>query len=221
MAKYVMSDLHGCYDAFIKLLDLVKFNEKDELYILGDVIDRGPDSLKIVDYIMNKENITLILGNHEQMYIEWFETSYPYNWFGNGGRETFEELNKRPVEFQYKLYKYFRKIPRMKIVDKFILVHAGLDLPSWYKRLSIDEILKSQTIHYNIWGRYHIGKYYELPDKYKVICGHTPVQNIARGMKAEDVSIVKHGSYIYLDCGGVFGGKHACLRLDDMEEFYV
>lgn len=39
MYKYVMSDIHGCYDEFIKMLELISFSDKDELYILGDVID--------------------------------------------------------------------------------------------------------------------------------------------------------------------------------------
>ena len=39
MCKYVMSDLHGCYEEFIKMLELIDFSDKDELYILGDVIE--------------------------------------------------------------------------------------------------------------------------------------------------------------------------------------
>ena len=225
MSKYVMSDLHGCYEEFIKMLELIKFSDEDHLYILGDVIDRGPSSLKIIDYIVTKPNITLLLGNHEQMYVEWFETGYPYDWFSNGGDKTFEELTtQKPIEFQYELYRYFRKLPRMIKVDKFILVHAGVYLPSNYKEFTIDELLKDQTLDYNIWGRSHVGKYYELPNDYKIVCGHTPVQNIINCEKPSDVQIVSHGSYIYIDCGGVFKdsfGKHACLRLDDMEEFYV
>lgn len=122
------------------------------------------------------------------------------------------------------MYKYFKGSPSILVVDKFILVYAGLELPSKYKVLTIDEILYFQPVQYNIWGRAHVGKYYELPDGYKVVCGHTPIHNITTVTKPEDVSIVKHGSYIYIDCGGVFKdsfGKHVCLRLNDMEEFYV
>ena len=224
LAKYVMSDLHGCYDEFMKLLELIKFNEEDHLYILGDVIDRGTGSIKIVDYIIDKPNITLLLGNHEQMYIEWFETGWSGDWFINGGTITYEELmSTKSIEYQYELYRYFRKLPRILMVDKFILVHAGFYLPRNYKELAIDELLKEQTLDYNIWGRSHIGNLYELPDNYKIICGHTPVQNIIECNSKDDVKIVKQGSYIYLDCGGVFKnsfGKHGCIRLDDMEEFY-
>ena len=42
---YVMSDLHGQYNAFLKMLELINFTDEDELYILGDIIDRGPNPL--------------------------------------------------------------------------------------------------------------------------------------------------------------------------------
>lgn len=41
MARYVVSDLHGCYNKFTELLRLVRFSDKDELYIIGDIFDRG------------------------------------------------------------------------------------------------------------------------------------------------------------------------------------
>ena len=48
---YVLSDLHGHFDIFIQMLKKINFNDDDELYILGDCCDRGPDSLKIYMYI--------------------------------------------------------------------------------------------------------------------------------------------------------------------------
>ena len=67
---YVISDLHGYYDLFIKLLEKISFSEFDLLYIIGDVCDRGPDSLKILFYIQEHDNIILIKGNHEYMMQE-------------------------------------------------------------------------------------------------------------------------------------------------------
>lgn len=58
---YVMSDIHGCYNEFIKMMDLIQLKDNDTLYILGDVIDRGNGSLQILDYIMNHQNIKMIL----------------------------------------------------------------------------------------------------------------------------------------------------------------
>lgn len=57
MARYVVSDLHGCYNKFTELLRLVRFSDKDELYIIGDIFDRGPEPLKILDYIYENKNV--------------------------------------------------------------------------------------------------------------------------------------------------------------------
>ncbi|SFQ35506.1 Calcineurin-like phosphoesterase [Butyrivibrio proteoclasticus] len=51
MSTYAISDLHGQYDIFEKLLDVIDFSENDFLYVLGDAIDRGPDGIKILQKI--------------------------------------------------------------------------------------------------------------------------------------------------------------------------
>ena len=61
---YVISDIHGQFDAFQKLLQKIEFGYDDEMYILGDVIDRGPRSLECVKWIMEQDNILTLLGNH-------------------------------------------------------------------------------------------------------------------------------------------------------------
>ena len=64
MATYICSDIHGQYQKFKNMLKKIKFSDKDTMYILGDVIDRGPESIKLLADIMSRENITLLLGNH-------------------------------------------------------------------------------------------------------------------------------------------------------------
>ena len=60
-----MSDLHGCYEEYIKILNLIKFNDKDTLYILGDICDRGPSPMKVLLHMMEHDNIIPIYGNHD------------------------------------------------------------------------------------------------------------------------------------------------------------
>ena len=67
MAKYVMSDIHGHFDMFMELIDKINFSKSDELYILGDVVDRGPHSCKTLLWMMQHDNIFPIIGNHELM----------------------------------------------------------------------------------------------------------------------------------------------------------
>lgn len=62
---YVMSDLHGCYDKYLRMLEQIHLGDNDTLYILGDVIDRGKDGVKILLDMMNKKNVHPIIGNHE------------------------------------------------------------------------------------------------------------------------------------------------------------
>lgn len=62
---YVISDIHGQFDALMQMMTLIDFCEEDELYILGDVIDRGPKSVECIRWIMNRDNILTLLGNHE------------------------------------------------------------------------------------------------------------------------------------------------------------
>ena len=73
LAKYVISDLHGCYEDYIKMLDLIKFAKEDELYILGDIFDRGNEALEIYEHIVANKNIYLIKGNHEQLVENYFK----------------------------------------------------------------------------------------------------------------------------------------------------
>lgn len=61
---YVMSDLHGCYEKYVQMLKIIEFNSDDFLYIVGDVIDRGEDGIKILLDMMKRSNIIPILGNH-------------------------------------------------------------------------------------------------------------------------------------------------------------
>ena len=65
MSTYIISDIHGCYDQYQELLCKIDFSEEDELYILGDVLDRGPEPIKVLLDLMDRVNATLILGNHD------------------------------------------------------------------------------------------------------------------------------------------------------------
>ena len=58
---YVMSDLHGMYDRFIAMLEKIDFSDSDELFIIGDIIDRGERPVDILEYVMDKPNITVLL----------------------------------------------------------------------------------------------------------------------------------------------------------------
>ena len=85
---YAISDIHGMYDAYMEAID--KLKKEDELFIIGDVIDRGEDGIKILlDIIERQKNssdgpkITFIIGNHEVMLLTTIEIMLNYSWNGN------------------------------------------------------------------------------------------------------------------------------------------
>ena len=65
--KYVISDLHGQFVLLQLLLEKIAFDDSDELYVLGDIMDRGPNSIDIYYFIKSMNNIHMIKGNHEIM----------------------------------------------------------------------------------------------------------------------------------------------------------
>lgn len=214
-----MSNLHGMYDKFISMLEQINFNSNDHLYILGDVLDRGDKSLEIIDYIRNHKNITLLKGNHELMFQEsWRDTNNRYLWFYNGGDDTFYKLKNKKFEYEESFYKYIKNLPYLEIIDNFILVHAGLYLPNNYENLSIEQIIELQEEDICVWDKTILNTNKHIKG-YTIIIGHTPTQNIKDYEKAE---IYKQEGIIDIDCGACFdNGKLACLRLDDMKEFYI
>ena len=65
MSTYICSDIHGQYDLYKAMLQAIDFSESDQLFILGDMIDRGPDGLQILQDAASRPNVTCLIGNHE------------------------------------------------------------------------------------------------------------------------------------------------------------
>ena len=102
MHKYAISDIHGCSETFNALLEKIGLNKSDELYLLGDYIDRGPDSRGVIDTILRLQEegyqIHCLRGNHEQMLED--QLHYPnfhLDWLANGGVRTLESFGKPTV----------------------------------------------------------------------------------------------------------------------------
>jgi serine/threonine protein phosphatase 1 len=67
MSTYVMSDIHGCYDEFLRMLNIIEFPELNTLIIAGDYIDRGSKSYEMLRWLEGKQsNVILVMGNHDK-----------------------------------------------------------------------------------------------------------------------------------------------------------
>lgn len=217
---YVMSDIHGDYTKFLKMIKKINFSNEDTLYILGDIFDRGKQPFNILGYIIKHKNIHLLMGNHETCLIDWYEHNESWVWLQNGGQKTFEQFVRKDYIQQEFLYKYIRNLPHCIVVgDKYILTHAGLYIPPLCNDYSLNQLIDLLGDGL-LWNRKTIGNE-KLYKHYTQICGHNTVQSI---QKQEETKILKRNGIYYIDCGCGFKdptSKLACLCLNDLSEYYV
>lgn len=231
MAIFITSDLHGySLEKFKDFLDKVGFCDEDFLYILGDVIDRGPDGVKILKWLMLQPNVELLLGNHEAMMLacdflfdEITEDSISkltgtklntyMTWVSNSGQVTLDALSGiRNEEIQY-ILEYLREAPLYETLTvnnrDFVLVHSGLG--GFRKNKKLSEYSPIDLL----WTRPSLNTQYF--DDVTTIFGHTPT--VVYGNEHLD-KIVKADTWINVDIGVGVGQEPCLLRLDDMKEFY-
>lgn len=226
---YVCSDIHGEVDRYRKMLREISFSLDNELYILGDVIDRFPYGVEILQDIMSRPNVHLLLGNHEDMCMRAFCGEMPEivrdEWIRNDGEKTYASLSALPADEQAKILAFIAGLPDHLDVEvgcrKFHLVHA---FPS-------DDPMD------RIWSRPTRTAPNPFSDKRTVIVGHTPVfylngtasENFFRCLRGEmgedeHFKIAYMPGFIDIDCGcgiDIPNRRLACLRLNDMKEIYV
>ncbi|MBQ4064537.1 MAG: metallophosphoesterase [Clostridia bacterium] len=231
MSTYVMSDLHGEYQKFLAMLDKIDFSEEDLLYILGDVIDRGEEPIPLLIDLSQRDNVIPLIGNHElmlldvmaELMVEIREDNYSthitpdmlhklFVWQENGGDVTLKQFTALPNDDRLALLSYLEDFLPYETVEvngrTFVLTHSG--------GVTTDKPLSEHSLRELTFARLDYDRtVYEDPSVY-LVSGHTPTPLISG--KPE----IYHGNrHLNIDCGAVFGGRLACLRLDDMTEFYV
>lgn len=234
---YVMSDIHGQKRRFDSIMKQINLQPEDTLYILGDVIDRNPDGIKILRQFMATPNVRMLLGNHELMMMDalyypppededWPENYYNRKqslWYRNGGQVTHDYLKRIKKTVRQEIFEYLDKLPvNVELTvngRQFILTHAApVDLYENYGSGYNSER------EFAVWKRFED---FPVLEDWTVIFGHTPTFHFQydNPMAIWDVK-----SWIGIDCGcmlpdtgdlwsGVLG-RLACLRLDDMQVFY-
>jgi bis(5'-nucleosyl)-tetraphosphatase (symmetrical) len=125
MSHYVIGDIQGCYDEFRYLLDLVAFDPPcDRLWLVGDLVNRGPDSLRVLRTVkaLGADAVT-VLGNHD---LHLLTVAAGHR---NAHRhDTLDGILRAPDRDE--LLTWLRTRPLVVREDNLLLVHAGL-LPSW------------------------------------------------------------------------------------------
>lgn len=180
---YMLSDLHGTYKPLETTLNKLNLKE-DYLVVLGDMINKGKDSYKIVTTLMRlekiygKDKIIVLKGNHDEMLLDWLENDFTdylirylkptLNSFYKGlkmspvyDRKTFRKTFKKEI-------KWFKSLRTIYETKHMVAVHGGLDFTKKRPTDSDDDT------------RMNIRYWWEEKNPYNklIVFGHTPVINI-------------------------------------------
>ena len=240
---YVMSDIHGQYEMYKKMLDKIQLTDSDQLYIIGDAVDRGPESIRLLIDIMSRGNVTFLIGNHEHMMYkavadnDWNAMS---DWMYNGGETTIEQFEQLDKKTQSQVLEWLAScplvIPNISVNSRnYYLAHACHTLYD-EKELLLYKDAGEQNIEQVVWSReyrrpnrifqgYKFKWLYGKNPKTTLIIGHTPVQKCSYGIVKNTghgrISRSCSGHLINIDCGCAMGRTLGCLRLEDGKEYYV
>lgn len=183
---YVIGDVHGKAGM---LEDLLKtWDGQTQLLFLGDLIDRGEDShrvLEMVKDLVDNQGAICLSGNHEYMFLTWLddpEESYDH-YRRNGGDTTINSILGRPLDAPVDgvedakrvaaeaadLVEFIRQMPFVVETDKYIFVHAGIDLTldDWHETTDYKKVWLRKPFH---GAENHTGK--------TIVFGHTPVYGL-------------------------------------------
>lgn len=165
--RIVIGDVHGHYDTLMTLLDAIAPSEEDRVYFLGDLIDRGPKSAQVVEFV-KESDYTCLLGNHEQMVLEILgqgniKGSALQAWLYSGGYSTVNSYGEDGISQDH--MDWMRTLPTHLDLGDYWLVHAGV-----HPRLPIEK----QTTEQFCWIReeFHGMEEPYFPNKI-IVTGHT------------------------------------------------
>ena len=165
--RIVIGDVHGYYEGLMALLEAIAPDTEDHVYFLGDLIDRGPQSFQVVEFVKGN-SYQCILGNHEQMLLNLFtnskvSASAVNGWLYSGGQATIASYPQTTITPEH--LEWFKSLPTYLDLGDFWLVHAGVN-PSM--------TIEQQTSAQFCWVRddFHSMQQPYFPDK-QIVVGHT------------------------------------------------
>lgn len=230
---YCVSDIHGEFTKYKKLLQKIEFSVDDTLYVLGDTLDRGTNFSSVLFDMMQHENIIHLVGNHDFIgalclgqlskeitneSLENFDSNtleVILEWLNDGGEATMKDFSRLSQEQKDDILDYLNEFELYAEVcaggKHYILAHAGLGNFSPEKRLedySLEELAFSRTDYSKAL----------FQDKI-LVTGHTPTSLISENPNPGYIYRGNH--HIAIDCGCGFGGRLGAICLDTGEEFYV
>lgn len=222
--RWVIPDIHGNVNTLKQLIEnVIQLTKEDSLYFLGDYIDRGSDGKSVIDYIMSiqdqRYDVHYLIGNHEEFCIRSYEldqhrcfgkSSIHKDWIRYGAKATLTSFGvKRPRNIDEKYIEWMRKGEYFIELDKFILVHAGLNfnIPNPFEDTNSMMWIRDFKVDIAKTG----GK--------KIIHGHVPVEYslIENLIRSNNYNFIALDNGVYYKSSRDGFGNLMALNIDTME----
>lgn len=224
--RYVFSDIHGKHELFSRLLEKIKLDNSDTLYICGDVIDKGEHSLKALRLVTRLPNVKMILGNHEDMFLKYYRSllreSGDFDLILKSLRSYFPGDGEL---LDFELMDWLEALPCYVKEKEFICVHAGLPVDSEGKLLPPETVAAEILLN---------DRHFKEPSLVHtspecVFFGHTQTNGICGKNRIlaylRDRSGAPHSISdfykIHLDTGAWCSGVLGCFCIDTLRAHYV
>jgi len=214
--RFVVSDVHGCLDTLQRLIKKIDLQHDDALFFLGDYIDKGPNSVGVLDYIINlinsNFNVFTLRGNHEQDFLEMFRT-YKLDFFYAVAKRMLksDKLLRPNGEILPKYLSFLENTKYYFELEDFLLVHAGFNFLK-------DDFLKdtSSMLQRRFWELSDL----KITNGKRVIHGHdpTPCEDIKRAVENKNARIPLDNGCVYAKLHKFYDykklSKLCCLELN-------
>ncbi len=227
---YIVSDIHGNYTKFKELLKKINFTDDDVMYIVGDIVDYGEESIDLLIDISMRANVLPIVGDHDYRALRLLgaldkmlregerpdpETfSEMAAWIGDGGQKTMEDFKALDEDMREGVLDYLSEMSLYEELEvkgqKYLLVHAGI--ADFDEELDLDDCMPEDFIseELDLEREYYSDKI--------IIVGHRPTYTV----EGADKGMIFYGEgSILIDCGAAYDEALGCLCLENGKEYYV
>ena len=225
--RYVLSDVHGEYELFKQLLSNLNFSSKDEMYICGDIIDKGDSSIRLAKYISSFPNIYCIIGNHELSFLKFYHSLLQElpNDFDAILRILQAYFPEDGELLDWELINWFDRLPAYIEKADYICVHGGIPLDEFQCLKPLSEVDVEQLVH---------DRKFKDPDvihnspkcvffghtQTNCVCGENIVLKYRRNNNVPANSVLDYYK-IQLDTGSWNNGILGCFCIDTLETVYI